>query len=526
MPSSAPLPPAAFPRNTSQDPAGDSFWNGLDERPGAIAGLVVAFTLLRLLLAATAPLLPQEAYYWTWSLRLDWSYFDHPPLATYAIAATTAVLGQTAFAIKAAAVLWSIGWNVLWARLILDMYGDRHLAFWSLAALNLTLMFEVFAIGATPDGPLVFAWTGAIWAVWRATRSGAAGWWLAAGIFTGLSWLSKYSGVLLLPVVLFFLLASPQQRHWLRDPKPYLVAIVAVVVFLPVLIWNAEHDWVSLAFQSTRRLGEMGGFKPRYVGLLLATQLLMLTPYPFVIAIGALVRGVRHWFDEATDDRARLLLLSAIVPIALCLVLSLRSIVKLNWLAPAWWSLIILGVRHVLAGTGGRRRLGRGLASSAALLLALGVAVSIPNLPVPGDLNSWSGWPQAAAGVERALIAERAHGKEVFVFSPNYKISSLIRFYLPGHPRTYAQDIYGDRALQFDMVPLDSDLRGATGLLVVSDQDQSQLDLKRLQPLFERIERVDVATVEAFGRVTRRVEIYRCTNYRGHPRRPAAPVAS
>ena len=221
MPPPTPVPPVPSPASLSPAPPGASRWDGLAAGPGSVAGLVVAFTLLRLLLAATAPLLPQEAYYWTWSLHLDWSYFDHPPLATYAIAATTAVLGQTAFAIKAAAVFWSIGWNVLWARLILDMYGDRRLAFWSLATLNLTLMFEVFAIGATPDGPLVFAWTGAIWAVWRATRSGATGWWwLAAGVFTGLSWLSKYSGVLLLPIVLLFLLASPQQRHWLRDPKP------------------------------------------------------------------------------------------------------------------------------------------------------------------------------------------------------------------------------------------------------------------------------------------------------------------
>ena len=95
--------------------------------------------MLRLLLAATAPLLPQEAYYWSWSRHLDWSYFDHPPLATYSMALTTALFGQTVFGIKSAAVLWSLGWNVLWARLILDMYGDRRLAFWTVLALNLTV---------------------------------------------------------------------------------------------------------------------------------------------------------------------------------------------------------------------------------------------------------------------------------------------------------------------------------------------------------------------------------------------------
>ena len=108
------------------------------------------------------------------------------------------------------------------------------------------------------------------------------------------------------------------------------------------------------------------------------------------------------------------------------------------------------------------------------------------------------------------------------MFSPNYKISSLIRFYLPGQPRTYAQDIYGDKALQFDYFPLERDLKGATGILVVSDQDQGDLDLKRLKAYFDSVERVDVIEASAFGKVTRRVEIYRCTNYKGHPPRGAA----
>ncbi|MGA8392831.1 MAG: hypothetical protein WB775_11945, partial [Burkholderiaceae bacterium] len=167
-------------------------------------------------------------------------------------------------------------------------------------------------------------------------------------------------------------------------------------------------------------------------------------------------------------------------------------------------------------------RLLRGLASSAALLLAAGLVFWIPNLPVPGDLNSWSGWAEASARVAKAEAAVRAEGKETFVFSPNYKISSLIRFYLPGQPRTYAHDIYGDKALQFDYFPLDRDLRGATGILVVSDQDAGDLDLARLKPWFDSVERIDTVEAGAFGKVTRRVDIYRATSYRGHPRWPAS----
>ena len=243
-----------------------------------IALAIGAFTLLRIILAFTAPLTPQEAYYWTWSRFPDWSYFDHPPLASYAIALTTSVLGQTVPGIKMAAVLWALGWNLLWAGLVRDMFDDRRLAFWSLLALNLSLLYELYGFGPTPDGPLLFGWIGTIWAVWRVQRSGDGRWWFAAGACMGLAWLGKYSGVLLLPIVGLYLLAVPSMRVWLRRPQPWLAVLLAVLVFSPVLAWNAGHGWVSLAFQSSHRVAGMGGFKPRFFLVLVVTQFLLLSP--------------------------------------------------------------------------------------------------------------------------------------------------------------------------------------------------------------------------------------------------------
>lgn len=504
----------------------DSRWRAIPDRPHAIALLITGFTALRLLLAATVPLLPQEAYYWSWSQHLAWSYFDHPPLASYSIALTTAVFGSTAFGIKAAAVLWALGWNLLWARLILDMYADRQLAFWTIAALNLTVLYEGFGIGPTPDAPLIFAWVGAIWAMWRMSRSGDGRWWFVAGAFVGLAWLGKYTGVLLLPVVLLYLLTSPTQRHWLLKPQPYLAMLLSALIFTPVLIWNAQHEWVSLAFQSSRRVGEMGGFKPRYFALLLVTQFLMMLPYLFVVCIAALFRNARAWIAHGLDDRTRLLLISAAVPIVLFTATSLRSLAKPNWLAPAFWSLAILGVQHLLTRDNGLRNLLRGLASSAAILLIAGIAVLTPNLPLMHDMNSWSGWDEAAKHVDRVAATVRAEGQEPFVFSPSYKISSLLRFHMAGQPRTYAQDIYGDSALQFDYFPAGHDLKGATGILVVSDESHSRIDHERLKAFFDVCERVDAVEARAFGKVTRRIEIFRCTNYKGHPPRNAVGAAT
>ena len=488
----------------------------------SIALLILVGCVLRLVLAAYVPLTPQEAYYWTWSQYPDWSYFDHPPLASYAIALSTAVAGQTAFAIKLAAVAWSLGWNILWARLASDMFGDRRVTFWSLAALNLSILYVLYGVGATPDGPLLFGWIGTIWAVWRADRPENGHWWYAAGVFAGLALLGKYSAVLLLPVVGLFLLAVPQRRHWLLRRQPYLAAAIAALVFSPVIIWNAQHDWVSLAFQSSRRLNEMGVLKPRFVGLLLATQFLLLSPYLFGLSIAAGWRGAREWLAlrARVDPRVLLLLLSASVPLIVFGAASFRTNSKVNWLMPAWWSLVILGMHFSLANAGGHRRRMWGLSTSAMLLLAAIIAAAIPNLPLPGDLNIWSGWRGAAQHVDQAVAAERAMGRRAFVFSPNYKNSSLIWFHRPSQERTYAQDIVGRKALQYDYFPHTDDLEGATGFLVLSNQAQSAIDLDIVRPHFQSLERVMVFQVGAMGRGTRSVEIWRGAGYRG---RPAAP---
>ena len=491
-------------------------WRSVTDRAGAVGALILAVTLLRLLMAAVLPLLPQEAYYWNWSRELDWSYFDHPPLVAYAIALSTALVGQTVFGIKLAAVAWSLGWNLLWARLVLDMFGSRRLAFWSVAVLNLCLLYLSMGVTSTPDAPLLFGWIGTIWAVWRVSTSGNPRWWYAAGVFAGLAMLGKYSAVLLLPVVLLFLALSPRQRHWLRRPQPYVAMLVAVLIFAPVIVWNADHGWASFAFQGSKRVGQMGGFKPHFFLVLLGTQLLLVTPYLLAMCLAAFGRGAKAWRSLAGDDRTRLLWLSAAVPLVLFTLVSFRSHAKPNWLAPAYWSLIILGVRHLLGGGAPRWRVG--LASSAAIaLLVLGVFLA-PPLPLLRSMDNWSGWPEAAQRVAQEQRALQAEGKQSFVFSPNYKISSLMRFYMPGQPRTYAQDTYGARALQFDHGPAPQDLRSATGLLVLSDQSQSSLDLARLNPWFDSVTLAAVVETQAFGGLVRRIEIYRATGYTGHPR--------
>ena len=48
---------------------------------------------------------------------------------------------------------------------------------------------------------------------------------------------------MLLPAVAAFTLVPDWRWRWLRSRYPWLAALIALVLFLPVMIWNAEHDW-------------------------------------------------------------------------------------------------------------------------------------------------------------------------------------------------------------------------------------------------------------------------------------------
>ncbi len=475
--------------------------------------VILGFTLFRMFLAAVLPLTPQEAYYWSWSRDLALSYFDHPPLASYSIWLTTSVFGQSIFGIKIAAVLWFLGLNILWAKLIQEMFGNPDQTFWTLLALNASIVFELYGFVITPDTPLIFAWTATFYALWKLIQSDNPKWWFVAGFFMGLAWLGKYSGIMLVPSVFLFILVSKHQRKWLFTPYPYIGALIATLVFSPVLIWNAQHEWISFAFQGARRTAGMGSWKLRFVGELFGSQLFILTPYLFVLVFSMLNRYGRKIFSDM-EDKILLLVSSGLVTSVFFIAVSFRSLVKMNWLAPAYWSFIILGIYFLFQTPQRLRRMKIGIYSSLAFL-GLGISVvAVPDVPL-GEGNTWSGWKMAASEVAAIRDSLKLQGDDSFIFSTNYKASSLLKFYLPDHPRTYAQDIIGRKALQFDIWTKTESLAGKTGILVVDDRREYRFKRKRIEPYFTDVIKVKTIKIENFGQIVRKIDIYLCTGYQG-----------
>ena len=475
--------------------------------------IILGFSLFRLFLALILPLTPQEAYYWSWSRDLALSYFDHPPLASYSIWLTTLIFGQTIFGIKLAAVLWYLCMNIIWAAMIQEMFDNSRQTFWTLIALNAAIVFELYGFVITPDTPLIFCWTATIYALWKLVQTENPKWWYVAGLFMGLAWLGKYSGVMLVPSVLLFTIVSKHQRKWLFTPHPYLGVVLAFVAFSPVLIWNAQHEWISFAFQGSERASGMGHWKVKHFGELLGSQFFILSPYLFVVVFATLIRYGRGLFS-GLEDKVLLLLSSGIVTSVFFIAVSFRSLVKMNWLAPAYWSLIILGIHYLFGNPERFKRMRVGIFSSI-VFLGIGISVvAIPNVPL-GEGNTWSGWKQAAHDVKAIQDSLKNEGQNPFIFSTNYKASSLLKFYLPGQPRTYAQDIVGKHALQFDIWPKEEELEGRTGLLVVDNRREYRFKSKKITPYFNDVKKLRTIRIENFGKLVRKIDIYQCSSYQG-----------
>jgi hypothetical protein len=245
---------------------------------GVIA-LVAAMTVLRGVYAGLTDLRTDEAYYWTWSKENVLSFLDHPPMVAWFIRFGTAIFGDTNFGARFSGLVAMLLTQGLLADMVWRVTRDVRAVVIVVAMMEASLYYGLLMTKVSPDVPLVLFVTAMAWALVRLAESGDGRWWLAAGVFAGLAALSKFTIVLLLPAVLAFMWVPAWRGRWLRSPYPWAAAAIAVLLFMPVLVWNSQHDWASFRFQAVRAtashplelrtLGEFIGLQFGLVGFVL-----------------------------------------------------------------------------------------------------------------------------------------------------------------------------------------------------------------------------------------------------------------
>jgi 4-amino-4-deoxy-L-arabinose transferase-like glycosyltransferase len=293
---------------------------------------VLALVVLRLVAAAWTPLTFDESYYWMWSKYPAFGYYDHPPMVAYVIRLGTMIAGDTEFGVRIASILLALpmSWAVYRAAAIL--FGGQRVASTATILLNVTLMAAVGTLIVTPDAPLLVASSFVLFFLAKVLETGRGAWWLAAGAAVGAALLSKYTALFFGPAILIWLVAVPKLRRWLTSPWPYLGGLVSLVVFSPVILWNADHHWVSFIKQIGR--ARIEDFKPTFIGELLPTQVAFATPLVFILGAMGLYALLRR---NAGALAARTLISAIFWTIVVYFTWhSLHARVEANWFAPVY----------------------------------------------------------------------------------------------------------------------------------------------------------------------------------------------
>jgi 4-amino-4-deoxy-L-arabinose transferase-like glycosyltransferase len=300
----------------------------------AVVALIAAMTVMRGLYAGFTDLRTDEAYYWTWSKENVLSFLDHPPMIAWFIRFGTAIFGDTNFGVRFAGLLSMLLTQALLADVVWRLTRDRRAVAIAVLMMEASLYFGLLMTKVSPDIALVPFVTGMVWALVRLAESHDGRWWLAAGAFAGFALLSKFTAGLLLPAVLAFALVPPWRQRWLRSPYPYAAVLIALLLFLPVVIWNMQHDWASFRFQAVRATASHAWSlrtSGEFIGLQFGLVGFVLLPVVLTGVVLTARRGLRQ-----LDPIAILLSSGVIVPFLYFLWKSLSLRIGDTWPTFIW----------------------------------------------------------------------------------------------------------------------------------------------------------------------------------------------
>lgn len=497
-------------------------------RNPAFALIAYAF-VLRLVYAGSVDLMPEETYYWNYSRHLDFGYLDHPPMVAWVIRAATALFGQTEFGVRMGALFCGVVTSVFSYKLARNLFGQSA----ALAALLLAQVLPYFFLSGflmTPDALLAASWAGSLYYLERALIGNQSRAWWMAGICLGIGMISKYSIALIGPVVVIFMLWDPQSRRWWRRPEPYVCALLALAIFSPVVIWNAQHHWQSFAFQTSRRLAETPQFA---LHKLIASIMVLITPTG-LLAVGAALLSRQPGENAGADAqrRRRLFSIAILVPLSVIAAFSLRHEVKLDWTGAAWTAALPLMAFGMVNRAQGMTAFAKAIRAAwmptiITMLLIYGAGLHYLVLGLPGvgyDKHIEAipvGWRDLSAHVTAIADTYRKEtGQELLVVGMDrYAIASEISFYGGAHTASGLQTanslLFGGMGLMYSQWMPPQAQEGRNLLLVA--WTPGELDDKYIRARVERLGPIEDDVLTRNGTIIRHYYHRLAFDYRFRP---------
>ena len=375
-------------------------------------GVAAAVFVLLMLVAGRYGYHRDELYFVAASKHLAWGYVDQPPLSVALVWLARRLFGDSLYGLRLFPALAFAAAAVLAGLTARELGGRRFSQILS----ALVLAVSPFLIMAHLAGPTVYdlvGWALVMLLVVRILRTGDQRLWLLVGLAIGVSLYAKHT-ILLLVIALLVGLVVCRRWQVLRSPYLWIGAAVAILLWAPNLVWQAQHDWPTLAMSGALQENHSGaGYSITFVVLQFVLPGVWAAPV-WLAGLWALLR--EHRWAAYRPFAVAYLLLFAFIVVAIA--------DRPYYLAPLYVVLIgagsvitagvVEGKRRFFSERAPRRRfLWRSPTAAylwVAIFAALLLPVSLPILPaswlatvplqsVNYNLGEEIGWPELAQTV-------------------------------------------------------------------------------------------------------------------------------
>lgn len=320
-----------------------------------MAALAIGSTVLRivyLLWFCPYSLVEDEAHYWEWSRRLEWSYYSKGPGVAWAIAASAKLAAWLGMPLSEGVV--RLGAPVFGGVLVVGVAAlagiisePERSARARVCGASAVLLAPAFWFGSllmTIDVPYAACWGIAAWCMLLALRRGSGWGWAGAGAALAVGFLFKYTILLLVPGLVAYAVVRRSDLRLSRRWGGWATVGVALFALglLPVVIWNAQNDWPTVKHLLGHLRMEGGDTKvwpsdrgwhydPRWTLELVAAQVAMMGP-SLIVALWAAGRAWRRRTESGGLWPERAFMLACAAPIFLFyLVVSFVAEPQGNW---------------------------------------------------------------------------------------------------------------------------------------------------------------------------------------------------
>jgi hypothetical protein len=370
---------------------------------------------------------------------LDWGYVAYPPITALITRVALTLFGPSLVGVRLFPSLAQAAVMVLAGLSARELGGRRS------AQVVAAVAVGIAPIGMLAGSLLSYSSFDAVWWVLiaylmiRLLKSDDPRWWLGIGAVIGVGMMTKYTLIFLVAGLVAGVLVT-RARRYLISPWLWGGVVLALLVFLPNLIWQAQHNFISLDF--------LGSIHARDVSIG-RTQDFLKEQFIFsanVVTIPLWLVGLVFYFFTKAGKSYHAIGWMFVVPGVLFVVAQGRS----YYFAAAYPMLIAAGAvlmeKWVVSLSTGWARLIR--ASTFGAFTIGGVifaAVALPIAPVKsawwntvtelnGEFKEEIGWPElveTVANIYAALPAEER--SQTGILTGNYGEAGAINLYGPAY---------------------------------------------------------------------------------------------